>query len=98
MNPPDMAAAMATGSLDAYFVGEPFAAKTVFAGESKVLYYVEQIWPGFICNLLIVKQEFIHKYPDDVKLLVQAAARSGYWARNNSEEAARIALWVLEPA
>ncbi len=91
MNPPDMAAALATGSLDAYFVGEPFAAKTILPGESKVLYYVRQIWPGFICNLLIVKQEFIHKYPDDVKGLVQAAARSGFWARNNPQEAARIA-------
>jgi NitT/TauT family transport system substrate-binding protein len=91
MNPPDMASALATGSLDAYFVGEPFAAKTAFPGESKVLYYVEQIWPGFICNLLIVKQDLIDKYPDDVKLLVQAAARSGFWARNNPKEAAKIA-------
>jgi NitT/TauT family transport system substrate-binding protein len=91
MNPPDMASAMATGSLDAYFVGEPFAAKTVFAGDSKVLYYVEQVWPGFICNLLLVSQDFIDKRPQDVQLLVQGAARSGYWARNNPKEAAKIA-------
>jgi NitT/TauT family transport system substrate-binding protein len=91
MNPPDMASALATGALDAYFVGEPFAAKTVLPGESKVLYYVEQVWPGFICNLLLVKKDFIDKYPQDVQLLVQAAARSGYWARNNPKEAAKIA-------
>ncbi len=29
MNPPDMAAALAVGSLDAYYVGEPFAAQTL---------------------------------------------------------------------
>lgn len=91
MNPPDMASALTTGALDAYFVGEPFAAKTIRPGDSKVLYYVEQVWPGFICNLLLVKQEFIDKHPKEVQFLVQSAARSGYWARNNPQEAAKIA-------
>jgi NitT/TauT family transport system substrate-binding protein len=90
MNPPDMASALATGSLDAYFVGEPFAAKSIRQGESKVLYYVEQIWPGFICNLLVVRQDFIENNPNGVKALVQGAARSGFWARNNPKEAAKI--------
>ena len=52
MNPPDMPSALSSGALDAYFVGEPFAASTVMTGEAKVLYYVEQVWSGFICNLL----------------------------------------------
>jgi len=91
MNPPDMPSALASGSLDAYFVGEPFAAKTIRAGESKVLYYVEQVWPKFICNLLLVKEDYIRKYPERVKMLVQGAARSGYWARSHPKDAARIA-------
>lgn len=91
MNPPDMPSALASGALDAYFVGEPFAAKTIRAGESKVLYYVEQVWPNFICNLLLVKEDYLKKYPERVKLLVQGAARSGYWARSHPKDAARIA-------
>ncbi len=91
INPPDMASALAAGSLDAYFVGEPFAAKTVKSGEAKVLYYVEDVWPGFICNLLLVKQDFIDKHPSRVQMLVQAAARSGLWAREHPKAAARIA-------
>ncbi|MBI5249153.1 MAG: ABC transporter substrate-binding protein [Desulfomonile tiedjei] len=90
MNPPDMPSALATGSLDAYFVGEPFAAKTVHAGESQVVYYVEQFWPNFICNLMLVKQDFIDLDPEAVSLLVQAAARSGMWAKNNVKTAAEI--------
>jgi NitT/TauT family transport system substrate-binding protein len=35
MNPPDMASALATGALDAYFVGEPFPAKSVCTGSRK---------------------------------------------------------------
>lgn len=91
MNPPDMASALATGSLDAYFVGEPFAAQTLKSGQSHLLFYVEQIWPGFICNLLLVKQSYIDRNPQAVQALVQGAARSGLWARRNTAQAARIA-------
>jgi NitT/TauT family transport system substrate-binding protein len=55
MNPPDMAAALTSGALDAYFVGEPFAAQTVLSGDADVVDYVESMWPGFICNLVLVK-------------------------------------------
>ena len=91
MNPPDMASALAAGSLDAYFVGEPFAAQTLKFGSSSLLFYVEQVDPDFICNLLLVKSHFIEKKPDLVKNLVQGAVRSGLWAKNNTDEAAVIA-------
>jgi len=48
MNPPDMAAALAAGSLDAYYVGEPFAAQTLMSGHSKRVFYVEDRWEIFI--------------------------------------------------
>ena len=99
MNPPDMPSALRSGALDAYFVGEPFAAATLHTGESKVLYYVEQVWPGFICNLLIVRQDLIDTKPEWVKNLVEGAARSGYWAHGHPKEAAAIAAqyWNQPP-
>ena len=91
MNPPDMAAALAAGSLDAYYVGEPFAAKTLRGGIATRVLYVEEVWPGFICNLAVVKQRLIEKEPAIVELLVEGAVRSGLWAMHNHQEAARIA-------
>ena len=91
MNPPDMAAALATGSLDAYYVGEPFAAQTLKSGDAKLVHYVEDVWDGFICNLIMVRQDWIDKDPAAVKALVEGAARSGLWAKNNPKEAAVIA-------
>ena len=91
MNPPDMASALASGALDAYFVGEPFAAQTVVSGNSQVVHYVEDIWPQFICNLVIVRKDFIDDRPDAVQQLVQTAIRSGLWAEQNPAEAAHIA-------
>jgi NitT/TauT family transport system substrate-binding protein len=99
MNPPDMAAALATGALDAYFVGEPFAARSLVAGESDVLYYVEQIAEHFICNLMIVRNDFIKNDPETVKMLVTAAARSGFWAKNHPDKTIEIAAkyWNQPP-
>lgn len=90
MNPPDMTSALTAGSLDAYFVGEPFAAKTIKGGESNSLFYVEQVQQNFICNLLIVKQQLIEKDEEAVRRLVEGAARAGLWAKKNRLEAVRI--------
>ena len=99
MNPPDMASALASGALDAYFVGEPFAAQTVVSGEARVVNYVEDLWPQFICNLVIVRQDFIAKRPQAVRQLVQTAMRAGIWAEQHPDEAADIAsrYWNQPP-
>ena len=99
MNPPDMASALASGSLDAYYVGEPFAAKTLKSGNAKLLSYVETVWPNFICNLVIVKQKLIEDDPDAVNMLVQGAIRSGLWAQQHLDQAVTIAstYWNQPP-
>jgi len=91
MNQPDMPSALATGALDAYFVGEPFAAQTLKNGNASLLYYVEDVWQNFICNLVVVKQSLIDTRPDIVRQLVQGTARAGVWASGHPEEAATIA-------
>jgi NitT/TauT family transport system substrate-binding protein len=91
MNPPDMASALTSGALDAYFVGEPFAAQTVLSGDAVVVDYVESLWPGFICNLVLMKSSWIEANPSVVGKLVEMAARSGIWAGRHPVEAAQIA-------
>ncbi|MCK5915588.1 MAG: ABC transporter substrate-binding protein, partial [Deltaproteobacteria bacterium] len=88
MNPPDMAVALASGSLDAYFVGEPFAAQAIISGDAEVLNYVEELCPHFICNLVLVKQPFIKNNIQAIQNLVTTAARSGFWAEQHPTEAA----------
>lgn len=91
MNPPDMAAALAAGELDAYYVGEPFAAKTLKSGHASLLTYVEDVWPDFICNLVIVNNSLVESDPELIQHFVSSAARSGLWAEQNLDEAATIA-------
>lgn len=99
MNPPDMAAALTTGALDAYYVGEPFAAATLKSGDATLVHYVGDVWKDFICNLVLVRQDLIDKDPATVKALVDGAARSGLWAQKNTKEAAAIAsiYWNQSP-
>lgn len=91
MNPPDMASALISGALDGYFVGEPFAGQTLKSGTADLLFYAEDIWPGFICNLILVKQQFVREDAGTVKYLVEGAIRSGLWAEKNLSSAAAIA-------
>ena len=89
--PPDMPAALAAGSIDAYFVGEPHAAKAEFDGTGRVLYMAKDIWPGFISCGLVVTERLINDKPSVVADLVRGIAESGEWADAHRLEAASVA-------
>lgn len=91
MAPPDMPVALAAKAIDAYFVGEPNAAKAEFDGTGRVLYHAKDIWPHFISCCLVVTEKLIKEHPDLVKDLVRGIAESGEWAETHREDAARIA-------
>lgn len=91
MAPPDMPAALAAGAIDAYFVGEPYAAKAELAGTGRVLYYAKDIWPHFISCVLVVRDELIAEHPEQVRDLVRGIAESGEWAERHRLDAARVA-------
>jgi len=97
--PPEMPAALASSEIDGYFVGEPFASKSMETGAGKRFLDVESIWPKFICNLLIVREELIESHPEWVQELVSTAARSGLWAQDHMEETVKIvsSYWGQDP-
>jgi NitT/TauT family transport system substrate-binding protein len=90
MAPPDMPRALAAGAIDAYFVGEPFAAKSELAGTGRVLYYAKDIWPHFISCVLVVRDELIAEHPEMVRDLVRGIAESGEWAEHHRLAAAKL--------
>jgi NitT/TauT family transport system substrate-binding protein len=91
MAPPDMPGALASGAIDAYFVGEPYAAKAELAGTGRVLYYAKDIWPHFISCVLVVRDELIAEHPEIVQDLVRGVAESGEWVERNRLAAADLA-------
>jgi NitT/TauT family transport system substrate-binding protein len=97
--PPEMPAALASAQIDGYFAGEPFAAKALSDGSAKRFLNVESVWPKFICNVLIVRNELIRDHPQWVGELVADAARSGIWAERHLHEATKIVsgYWGQDP-
>jgi NitT/TauT family transport system substrate-binding protein len=91
MAPPDMPSALAAGAIDAYFVGEPHAAKAEVSGTGRVLYHAKDIWPRFVSCVLVVREELIAEKPNVVADLVRGIAESGEWAERNRLLAAKVA-------
>jgi NitT/TauT family transport system substrate-binding protein len=88
--PPDMPGALAAKAIDAYFVGEPHAAKAELDGSGRVLYHAKDIWPHFISCVLVVTEKLIHDRPEVVRDLVRGIAESGEWADAHRLEAAKV--------
>jgi NitT/TauT family transport system substrate-binding protein len=90
MPPPDMPGALASKAIDAYFIGEPHAARAELDGSGRVLYHAKDIWPRFISCVLVVTEKLIAERPAVVKDLVRGIAESGEWAEKNRVEAAAL--------
>ena len=88
--PPDMPGALASKAIDAYFVGEPHAARAELNGSGRVLYYAKDIWPHFISCVLVVTDKLIAERPAVVRDLVRGIAESGEWAETHRVEAAKV--------
>jgi NitT/TauT family transport system substrate-binding protein len=89
--PPDMPTSLASGAIDAYFVGEPFCAKAELDGIGRILYYARDVWPNFISCALVVHEDLIRDHPEIVRDLVRGIAQSGAWAETHRAEAAKLA-------
>jgi NitT/TauT family transport system substrate-binding protein len=91
MPPPDMPGALAAKAIDAYFIGEPHAARAELDGSGRVLYHAKDVWPRFISCVLVVTEKLIKERPAMVKDLVRGIAESGEWAETHRLEAAKVA-------
>ncbi|HEY6400706.1 MAG TPA: ABC transporter substrate-binding protein [Blastocatellia bacterium] len=91
MPPPDMPGALAAKAIDAYFIGEPHAARAELDGSGRVLYHAKDIWPHFISCVLVVHEKLIKERPAVMKDLVRGIAESGEWAETHRLEAAKVA-------
>ena len=92
--PPEHPAALASGTIDGYIVGEPFAAKAELDGTGRVLYHTKDIWPEFISCVLVVREDLIDEQRELVQELVTGIAKSGKWLDEDLEhrmEAAEVA-------
>ncbi len=84
--PPEMPSALQNGAIDAYIVGEPFAAKAELEGYGRVLAFTKDVWPNFISCVLVVRQDLIRENRPLVQELVGGIAASGRWLDARGED------------
>lgn len=73
MGPSDMIPALATGSISAFTVADPFNAGAVAQGVGSLHMLLDQVWRDHACCVTVVHQELIDSRPDTVQALVDAA-------------------------
>lgn len=78
--PPEMPAALSEGRIAGYIVAEPFGAKAVAGGVGKTLYESGDLWDNAVCCGLILRNEFIEKYPDAAAAFVSDYIKAGEMA------------------
>jgi NitT/TauT family transport system substrate-binding protein len=83
--PPEHPTALLSGSIDAYIVGEPFAAKAELGGYGRVLYHTKDIWEDFISCVLVVREDLIVNERELVQELIDGIAKSGKWLDDSME-------------
>lgn len=86
--PPEMPSALQKGAVDAYIVGEPFAAKAELDGYGRVLAFTKDMWPNFISCVLAVSEDLIRDDRARVQELVDGIAASGRWLDSPGEDLA----------
>jgi NitT/TauT family transport system substrate-binding protein len=90
--------AFAQGAIDGAWVPEPHLSRLQIESQGKLLINEKDLWPGgqFVTTHLIVKQEFLEKYPATVKKLLQGHVASVDFIAANSEQAQKDANAQLE--
>ncbi len=86
--PPEMPSALQKRAVDAYIVGEPFAAKSEVEGFGRVLGFTKDMWPNFISCVLAVSDDLIKNDRPLVQELVDGIAASGRWLDSPGEDLA----------
>lgn len=77
--PPMMADTMASGELDAFCVGEPWASFAVERGDAALLLPGTAIWAAPPEKGLVLRRDFLDARPDDSGALMRAIWRAGRW-------------------
>jgi NitT/TauT family transport system substrate-binding protein len=85
--------AFAQGAIDGAWVPEPNLSRMQLESKGKLLVNEKDLWPNgqFVTTQLVVTQDFLKKYPDTVKKLLQGQMQSIDYIESNNADAQKAA-------
>lgn len=90
MGPSDMIPALATGSISAFTVADPFNAGAVAQGVGSLHMLLDSVWRDHACCVTVVHRDLIDNRPGTVQALVDAAVASQLGIRADRATAAAL--------
>lgn len=90
MGPADMIPAIATGSISAFTVADPFNAGAVARGVGSHHMLLDEVWRDHACCVTVVHEDLIDNRPDTVQALVDSAVAAQLGIRSDREAAAAL--------
>ena len=88
--PADMVPALASGSIAAFIVADPFNALAEVKGAGKILRFTGDVWRDHACCVTVVSEKFLASSPDAGQGLVNALALSQLTIADDRPAAAAI--------
>ncbi|MEV4317922.1 ABC transporter substrate-binding protein [Actinocrispum sp. NPDC049592] len=78
-----------SGQLDGAWLPEPWSSRLVLDAGAKVLLDEKTLWAGgkFPTTVIIVRSEFLQKYPQTVQAILRGHIKAIDWAKDNEAEA-----------
>ena len=89
---PDILTLFTKGEIEGAWVPEPWASRLIKEAGGRVLVDERDLWPNgeFVTTLMVVRTEFLNKYPEVVKSMVRAQVETTKWINEHPDEAKRL--------
>ncbi|WP_322094394.1 CmpA/NrtA family ABC transporter substrate-binding protein [Paraburkholderia bannensis] len=94
--PPQMVAALAEDRLDGLCVGEPWPALAQRRGMGRTVIRSGEIWPDHPEKVLACRRDFVERYPNTARALVQTMLEACRWL-DGAGHRTEIAQWLARP-
>jgi ABC-type nitrate/sulfonate/bicarbonate transport system substrate-binding protein len=94
--PPLMAGALAAGELDGFCVGEPWNALAEASGVGRTVAVSSEIWPDHPEKVLACRRDFVERYPNTARALIQTLLEACQWLDNTGHRE-EISRRLAEP-
>jgi two-component system, oxyanion-binding sensor len=90
--PPQMTAALASGEIDAFCVGEPYGSLAVEQGVAHLILHTSAIWAAAPEKVLAMRRGWTACHPERAAALVRAVWRAAAWMANPQHRLAAAEL------
>ncbi|MEW5725016.1 MAG: sigma-70 family RNA polymerase sigma factor [Thermodesulfobacteriota bacterium] len=90
INPSYLIRSLASRRIDAFFCAEPWNSRSVFEGSGRIYALSKDLYPGHMCCILVVTEQFAAKKGAVLRAYVKALAAAGQYISSNPNRAALI--------